>query len=239
MERIVVVVEDVEVAKTALQWALDNILRCGDIITLLHIIYPTTSSSSSSSSSSTINKNHKKKKKQQLRSLRLKGFQLALSFKDICSNAFPNGNTKTEIVVTEGDDDEGGRIAAVVREIGASTLVLGLHDRSFLYRLVMSKNNITRNLKCRVLAIKEPTTLTSRSISLQDMDFSQIEIATLRMEKEALIFEGGGAVGYREGKKGSGSTETAAASSLMNVKNTNPKGGGLKLNIIESRLRTI
>lgn len=41
--------------------------------------------------------------------------------------------TKTEIVVTEGDR-EGRRIAAMVREIGASTLVVGLHDQSFLYK---------------------------------------------------------------------------------------------------------
>lgn len=38
-----------------------------------------------------------------------------------------------EIIVTEGDQ-EGGKIASMVREIGASTLVLGLHDRSFLYK---------------------------------------------------------------------------------------------------------
>ncbi|KAL0462273.1 UNVERIFIED_CONTAM: hypothetical protein Slati_0114900 [Sesamum latifolium] len=76
MEKIVIVVEDVEIARTALQWALHNILRYGDV-------------------------------------------------------------TKTEIIVTEGDH-EGRRVAAVVREIGASTLVLGLHDRSFLYRLLRS-----------------------------------------------------------------------------------------------------
>lgn len=41
--------------------------------------------------------------------------------------------TKVEIVVTEGDQD-GGRIAAMVREIGAAALVVGLHDQSFLYK---------------------------------------------------------------------------------------------------------
>lgn len=41
--------------------------------------------------------------------------------------------TKTEIVVTQGDQD-GGKIGAMVREIGASTLVAGLHEQSFLYR---------------------------------------------------------------------------------------------------------
>lgn len=69
MEKIVVVVEEVEVARTALNWALSNILRYGDVITLLHV-YSATS-------------------KKKLRRLRLNGFQLALSFRDIC-DAFPN-----------------------------------------------------------------------------------------------------------------------------------------------------
>ncbi|CAI9754590.1 unnamed protein product [Fraxinus pennsylvanica] len=161
-QKIVVVVEDVDVARTALQWALHNILRFGDLITLLHVYTTTTS-----------------KSKKKLRLLRLNGFQLALSFREICDSFL---NTKTEIVVTEGDRD-GRRIAAMVREIGASTLVVGLHDRSFLYRLVMAQNSVAFNLNCKVLAIKQPTALTTRTISLQDssinMDFSQIEIATL------------------------------------------------------------
>jgi len=41
--------------------------------------------------------------------------------------------TKVEIIVTEGDQ-EGAKIAATVREIGASMLVVGLHDCSFLYK---------------------------------------------------------------------------------------------------------
>lgn len=165
VRKIVVVVEDVQVARTALRWALENILRLGDLVVLLHV-YPKSRS-----------RNKKKN-----RTLRLKGFQLALSFRDIC-NSFPN--TKTEIVVTESDG-EGGRVGAIIREIGASTLVLGLHGHSFLYKLVMAQNNISRNLNCKVLAIKEQTTdLTHRrNISLQgttsiNMDFSQIEIATL------------------------------------------------------------
>ncbi|XP_047963110.1 uncharacterized protein LOC125207697 [Salvia hispanica] len=163
MEKIVVVVEEAEAAITALKWALHNILRCGDVVTLLHV-YPT----------------QRSKSKRKLRRLRLKGFQLALSFRDIC-NAFPN--TKTEIVVTEGDE-EGRRIAAVVREIGASTLVVGLHDRSFLYRYLTLQNNSIRHLNCKVLAIKEPTTSpTSTTISIEGssttMDLSQIEISVL------------------------------------------------------------
>ena len=76
--RIVVVVEEVEVARTALQWALHNPLRYGDTITLLHV-FPANNSGGRSSKS--------KLKKNRL--LRLKGFQLALSFQDIC-NTYSN-----------------------------------------------------------------------------------------------------------------------------------------------------
>jgi len=75
VRNIAVVVEDVDAARTALQWALHNIIRYGDIITLLHV-YPLTRS----------------KSKNKARLLRLKGFQLALSFQDICNN-FSNVTT--------------------------------------------------------------------------------------------------------------------------------------------------
>lgn len=146
--KIVVVVEDVEAARTALQWALHNLLRYGDIITLLHV-FPSTRS----------------KNKNKLRLLRLKGFQLALSFKD-----------------AEGDQI-GGKIAAVVREIDASMLVIGLHDRSFLYKLALAHSDLSSNFSCRVLAIKQPQPLMQQTISTPDrstnMDFSQIEITKL------------------------------------------------------------
>ncbi|KAI3684957.1 hypothetical protein L6452_34187 [Arctium lappa] len=172
VRRIVVVVEDVEVARTALVWALHNVLRYGDLVTLLHV-FPASNAAAGKS------RNRKK-----LRLLRLKGFQLALSFKDICIHSFPN--TKIEIVVTEGDE-EGGRITDLVRQIGASTLVVGLHDQSFLYRLAMGQKNIGNNFNCKVLAIKQPTSPlpTSRTLSVSDgstsssMDFSQIDISTL------------------------------------------------------------
>lgn len=149
-----------DIARTALKWALQNLLRFGDLITLLHV-YPTSRS----------------RNKKKLRLLRLKGYHLALSFKEIC-NTFPN--SKTEIVVTEGDQ-EGGKIADLVRRIGASTLVVGLHDQSFLYRLALPHSNIANNLNCKVLAVRQPTPLTRRrTVSLADsstnMDFSQIEI---------------------------------------------------------------
>ncbi|WKA08196.1 hypothetical protein VitviT2T_025938 [Vitis vinifera] len=163
MRKIVVVVEDVEAARTAFEWALHNLLRYGDLITLLHV-FPKRSRS-----------------KKKLRLSRLKGFQLALSFKDICSD-FPN--TKIEIVVTEGDQ-EGDRIVAVVREIGASALVVGLHDQSFLYKLAMAHNNIASSFNCRVLAVKSNASSSPDSSSIPDsstnMDFSQIDLAGLHV----------------------------------------------------------
>ncbi|KAM1984641.1 hypothetical protein COP1_012641 [Malus domestica] len=59
--------------------------------------------------------------KNKSRLLRLKGFQLTLSFKEIC-NTFPN--TKGELIVTE-DDQDGKKITALVREIGKKTRRLG------------------------------------------------------------------------------------------------------------------
>jgi hypothetical protein len=151
-----VVVEDVDEARTAQKWALINIIRHGDIITLLHVY--------NSSNSNT----RSKRNRSRARLLRLDGFRLALSFQDICNN-YPNVciifilllfykfllmlflfyvqingyvsyknlrivlQTKVEIIVTEGDQ-EGTKIAATVREIGASMLVVGLHDHSFLYK---------------------------------------------------------------------------------------------------------
>lgn len=72
LRKIVVIVEDVEAARTALKWTLNNLMRYGDLITLLHV-FPTTRSKSAS----------------KLRHLRLNGYQLALSFKDLCTT-FPN-----------------------------------------------------------------------------------------------------------------------------------------------------
>ncbi|KAJ6672601.1 ADENINE NUCLEOTIDE ALPHA HYDROLASES-LIKE SUPERFAMILY PROTEIN [Salix viminalis] len=167
VRKIVVVVEDVDEARAALKWALHNLLRYGDLITLLHVFSPAMNSP---------------RCKNKTRLLRLEGYQLALSFKDILCNSF---NTNVEIIVTEGDQ-EGGKIAAMVREIGASALVAGLHDRSFLYKLAMAHNGIANSLRCRVLAIKPPAMPPARSARTRtraapppdisaSMDFSQIE----------------------------------------------------------------
>lgn len=74
VRRIVVVVEDKEAARTALQWALHNLLRQGDVIVLLHVFSPPPP---------------RKKKSTAARNLRRHGYHLALSFREIC-NAFFN-----------------------------------------------------------------------------------------------------------------------------------------------------
>uniref|UniRef100_A0A803P4H4 UspA domain-containing protein n=1 Tax=Cannabis sativa TaxID=3483 RepID=A0A803P4H4_CANSA len=98
--------------------------------------------------------------------------------------------TKVEIIVTEGDQ-EGRKISAMVREIGASAIVLGLHDHSFLYKLALAHNDITKSFSCRVLAIRQPPSSasgrktrarasTTASLALDNsisMDFSQIDIS--------------------------------------------------------------
>jgi len=72
VKKIVVVVEDVDAARTALQWALTNIIRYGDIITLLHVYHSARS-----------------RTRTKARVLRLNGFKLALSFQEMCNN-YPN-----------------------------------------------------------------------------------------------------------------------------------------------------
>ncbi|CAH2036199.1 unnamed protein product [Thlaspi arvense] len=176
VRRIVVVVEDKEAARTALQWALHNLLRHGDIIVLLHVFSPPP----------------RKKKSSAARLLRSNGYHLALSFREICDAFF---NTNTEIIVREGDED-GRTIAEVVKEIGASTILVGLHQNSFLYRWAMSGIDVARNFNCKVIAIKQPSPeqpppgkvkghktspTMATSNSLTNFDFSQIEISGLQV----------------------------------------------------------
>nr|KJB52952.1 hypothetical protein B456_008G285000 [Gossypium raimondii] len=206
VRKIVVVVEDVDVSRKALQWSLHNLLRYGDLLTLLHVFTATKSTN-----------------KKKARLLRLQGYQLALSFKEICNSNFFNVSESThpptpptplkslikrlvffvflyniveqtniEMVVTEGDQ-EGRKIVAMVREIGASVLVVGLHHQSFLYRLALGQDNIANSLSCRVLAIKQPELSPPPPLraktrerlppldSSTTMDFSQIEISGLHV----------------------------------------------------------
>ncbi|CAA7048236.1 unnamed protein product [Microthlaspi erraticum] len=176
VRRIVVVVEDKEAARTALQWALHNLFRHGDVIVLLHVFSPPP----------------RKKKSTAARLLRLRGYHLALSFREICDTFF---NTNTEIIVREGDED-GRTIAEVVKETRASTLLVGLHQHSFLYRWALSGIDVARNFDCKVMAIKQPSPeqsppgkvkghktspATATSDSLTNFDFSQIEISGLQV----------------------------------------------------------
>ncbi|KAK9118854.1 hypothetical protein Scep_016947 [Stephania cephalantha] len=173
--KIVVLVEDVEAARAALLWALDNLLRYGDSIVLLHVL-PFLSSSSKPQSISTTTATTTNNK---LRRQRLKGFHLALSFKNLCDSFL---DAKVEIVVTPGDPD-GNTIASMVRDIGASALVVGLHDQSFLYKTATSRTRITDNNNCRVLAIKHSGKMESSSsqeCNSMSTEFSQIETGKIR-----------------------------------------------------------
>ncbi|KAG0480732.1 hypothetical protein HPP92_011287 [Vanilla planifolia] len=147
-QRVVVVVEEAEAARNALQWAVRNLLRPADFLTLLHV-YPST------------------KSRTKQRRLRLNGFQLALSFKDLCNGI---AEAKVEILVMEGD--QGTEVVSLVRKIAATTLIAGLHDRSFLYKRAIPIL-LTRTLNCRILAIKQhsPT-----QYGLADAEFSLVEI---------------------------------------------------------------
>eukprot|EP00262_Sarcandra_glabra_P010743 TRINITY_DN2614_c0_g1_i2.p1 TRINITY_DN2614_c0_g1~~TRINITY_DN2614_c0_g1_i2.p1 ORF type:complete len:197 (+),score=30.19 TRINITY_DN2614_c0_g1_i2:93-683(+) len=162
-QKIIVVVEEVDAARTALQWALHNLFRYGDLITLLHV-FPSSRS-----------RNHLKQ-----RNRRLRGFQLALSFKDLC-NGVPEA--KVEIVVMEGD--QGATIVSLVRDIGASMLVVGLHDHSFLYKLTMA-NGYMSNLKCRVFAVKPSATMNDSPLNT---NFSQVDMARIRVPEQKNLFK--------------------------------------------------
>ncbi|PKA48966.1 hypothetical protein AXF42_Ash019504 [Apostasia shenzhenica] len=162
-QKVVVVVEEADAARTALQWAVRNFLRPADSLVLLHV-YPST----------------KSRKKQ--RRLRLRGFQLALSFKDICNGI---AEAKVEILVMEGD--QGAEVVSLVNKVNASTLVVGLHDQSFLYKRHISSLG-TQPLNCRILAIKQHS---STRYGLVNAEFSQIEITRLRkleVKSRFLIF---------------------------------------------------
>ncbi|XP_068637158.1 uncharacterized protein [Aristolochia californica] len=148
--KIIAIVEDVDAARSALKWAVQNLLRFGDVITLLHV-YPSSRS--------------KNRQKQRIR--RLNGFQLALSFKDLCQGI---PEAKVEIVVTEGD--QGATVMSLVEKLRASTLVVGLHDQSFINKTAMV-NTCINSLNCRVLAVKQTLTRVDVHTSAE---ISQIEV---------------------------------------------------------------
>jgi nucleotide-binding universal stress UspA family protein len=65
-QRVVVLVEDAPASRAALQWAVRNFIRGVDSIALLYVCPPARS-------------------RRRRRGLRLRGFQLALAFKDLCN----------------------------------------------------------------------------------------------------------------------------------------------------------
>ncbi|KAL6626588.1 hypothetical protein ACP70R_030314 [Stipagrostis hirtigluma subsp. patula] len=156
-QRVVVVVEDAAAARAALQWAVGNFIRGGDSITLLHVCPPARS-------------------RRKRRSLRLGGFQLALAFKDLCNGI---AEAKVEIVVREGE--VGDTVVATVNQLGATTLVVGLHDKSFLYSAPSPYVRV-RSLGCRVLAVRQHATARDGFLNAE---LTQIETVSLQLHTTA------------------------------------------------------
>lgn len=148
--RVVVVVDEVEAGRTALGWAMHNVVRGGDIVTLLHV-HP----SSSQARAADLKPVHWQDSgfiEGARRLLRLRGFHLALSFKDLCDL---NPEAKVEIIVVEGD--QGPTIVALAKKLGASALVLGQQRHGFFWRMLGKKNTpdyCIKNSECLVLAVK-------------------------------------------------------------------------------------
>ncbi|XP_062205239.1 uncharacterized protein LOC133907225 [Phragmites australis] len=159
-QRVVVVVEDAAAARAALQWAVGNFIRGGDSITLLHVCPPARS-------------------RRKRRSLRLGGFQLALAFKDLCNGI---AEAKVEIVVTEGELGE--TVVETVNQLGATTLVVGLHDKSFLYRAPSPYVGV-RSMGCRVLAVRQHATARDGFLNA---DLTQIETISLHIPPPKIPF---------------------------------------------------
>ncbi|KQK02357.1 uncharacterized protein LOC100832853 [Brachypodium distachyon] len=161
VQRVVVVVEEAPASRAALQWAARNFIRGGDSIALLHVCPPARS-------------------RRRRRRLRLGGFQLALAFKDLCNGI---AEAKVEIVVREGELAE--TVVATVGQLAATTLVVGLHDKSFLYR-APSQHDRVSSLGCRVLAVRQHAT--DRSGFLDGAELTQIETIRLHIPPPKIPF---------------------------------------------------
>lgn len=159
-QRVVVVVEDAPASRAALQWAVRNFIRAGDSIALLHVCPPARS-------------------KRRRRRLRLQGFQLALAFRDLCDGV---AEARVEIVVREGELGE--TVAAAVGQLQASTLVVGLHDKSFLYRSPSPYDGVS-SLGCRVLAVRQHATARHGAV---EAELTQVETIRLHIPPPKIPF---------------------------------------------------
>ncbi|MCO5601114.1 hypothetical protein L7F22_055233 [Adiantum nelumboides] len=144
----VVVVDDAESARIALGWAMHNVIRSGDIITLLHV-HPSTARGRVTDFTPV--QLHSSEGSRRLH--RLKGFQLALSLKELCDL---NPEAKVEILVVEGD--QGPTIVSMAKKLGATALILGQHKRGLLGRILGKEDTrdyCIKNSDCLVLAVKQ------------------------------------------------------------------------------------
>jgi hypothetical protein len=81
---------------------------------------------------------------------------------------------KVEIVVREGEVGE--TVVATVNQLAATTLVVGLHDKSFLYRSTNPYERM-RRVGCRVLGIRQHATARDGSFNAE---LTQIETINLQ-----------------------------------------------------------
>ncbi|VAH70658.1 hypothetical protein VPH35_048583 [Triticum aestivum] len=160
-QRVVVVVEDAPASRAALQWAVRNFIRAGDSIALLHVCAPARS-------------------RRRRRCLRLQGFQLALAFRDLCDGGV--AEAMVEIVVREGE--LAPTVAAAVAQLRASTLVVGLHDKSFLYGSP-SPYEGAGGLGCRVLAVRQHATARRGAV---EAELTQVETIRLHVPPPKIPF---------------------------------------------------
>lgn len=155
--RMVVLVDEVKASRAALGWAMLNVVRRGDVITLLHV-HSASAAAASASSATALNSNLRvggiKGTDRARRLQRLKGYQLALSFKELCDSQNPEA--RVEILVLEGE--QGPTIVSVTKKLKASAIILGQRKRGFLRRILGTEdtpNYCMKHCDCLVLAVRQ------------------------------------------------------------------------------------
>ncbi|TVU22236.1 hypothetical protein EJB05_31920 [Eragrostis curvula] len=205
-QRVVVVVEDAAAARAALRWAVGNFIRGGDSITLLHVCPPARSRLRRRSlrlggfqlalafkdlcngiaelAPNAINNPPRDVAVALSIAFVISGVTNAI---DLLMADDDGGDrrcvqAKVEIVVTEGELGE--TVVATVNKLGATTLVVGLHDKSFLYRAPSPYARV-RSLGCRVLAVRQHATARGGFLNAE---LTQIETVSLHVPPPKIPF---------------------------------------------------
>ncbi|ONK81363.1 uncharacterized protein A4U43_C01F28250 [Asparagus officinalis] len=93
----------------------------------------------------------------------------------------PAQRAKVEILVKEGE--VAATVVGLVSKIGASTLVVGLHAQSFLYKRSSSILS-THSFNCRILAVKQHSATHDRFINAE---LSQVQITTFCKGENSVV----------------------------------------------------